>query len=68
MATYKEIQGWVKEKYGFDPKTYWIAHMKEICGIPTRKAPNRILGIRTNPCPEEKQKAIKSAFVFFKMI
>ena len=33
MATYKEIQAYVKEKYGFQPKTCWIAHMKEVCGI-----------------------------------
>lgn len=42
MATYKEIQGYVKETYGFLPKTCWIAHMKELCGIPVKNAPNRI--------------------------
>lgn len=42
MATYKEIQGYVKETYGFSPKTCWIAHMKEVCGIPVKNAPNRI--------------------------
>ena len=36
MATYKEIQGYVKETYGFLPKTCWIAHMKELCGIPVK--------------------------------
>ena len=42
MATYKEIQAYVKDKYGFQPKMCWIAHMKEVCGIPVKNAPNRI--------------------------
>lgn len=51
MATYKEIQGYVKETYGFSPKTCWIAHMKEVCGIPVKNAPNRI-----SPSQREKDK------------
>ena len=39
MATYKEIQSYVKEKYGFLPKTCWIAHMKKVCGIPVKNSP-----------------------------
>lgn len=42
MATYKQIQEYVKYNYGFVPKTCWIAHMKEVCGIYVKKAPNRI--------------------------
>ena len=37
MATYEEIQDYIKQKYGFTPKTCWIAHVKEICGLPVRK-------------------------------
>ena len=52
MATYKEIQGYVKGTYGFLPKTCWIAHMKELCGIPVNNAPNRISPPhREKPCP-----------------
>lgn len=29
MATYKQIQEYLKYNYGFVPKTCWIAHMKE---------------------------------------
>jgi len=69
MATYKAIQEYVKGKYGFLPKTCWIAHMKEICGIPVKIAPNRYsAGSREVPCPPEKMEAIKSAFTHFKMI
>lgn len=38
MATYKEIQDYVKATYGFVPKSCWIAHMKEICEIPVKIA------------------------------
>ena len=63
MATYKEIQDYVKETYGFLPKTCWIAHMKELCGVPVKNAPNRISPThREKPCPPEKMLYIKEAF------
>jgi hypothetical protein len=69
MATYKEVQDYVKSNYGFVPKTCWIAHMKEICGVPVKVAPNRYsVEKREKPCPPEKMTAIKNAFVYFKMI
>ena len=69
MATYKDIQSYVKSKYGFLPKTCWIAHMKEICGLPVKTSPNRYdPDKREKPCPLEKQSAIRDAFHHFKMI
>lgn len=63
MATYKEIQEFVKKKYGYSVKTCWIAHMKEIKGLNPRVAPNReSLKRRKHPCPKEKRKAIEDAF------
>ena len=41
MATYLQIQDWVKLNYGFTPKTCWIADVKHQAGLPMRKAPNR---------------------------
>lgn len=68
MATYKEIQTFVKEKHGFTVKTCWIADMKEICCLTKKVAPNRIsLDSKTNPCPEAKKEAIREAFRYFKM-
>jgi len=67
MVTYKEIQAFVKREYGFVPKTCWIAHVKELCGLPVKKAWSR-KGERTHPCPSEKMDAIKDAFKHFKMI
>jgi len=69
MATYKEIQDYVKNTDGFIPKTCWIAHMKEICNIPVKTAYNRYSpDKREKPCPSEKMEAIKNAFIHFKMI
>lgn len=69
MATYKEIQGYVKETYGFLLKTCWIAHTKELCGIPVKNAPNRISpSHRKKTCPPEKMPYDKEAFRHFGMI
>jgi hypothetical protein len=69
MATYKEIQEYVKEYYGYSVKTCWIAHMKELLGLPRRNAPNRISDdFRTNPCPENARAYIEEAFRYFGMI
>jgi hypothetical protein len=69
MATYKQIQEYVKETYGFIPKTCWIAHMKEVFGVESKVAFNRIdINKRTHPCPEDKQRYIEEAFRHFNMI
>jgi hypothetical protein len=66
--TYKNIQKWVKDNYGFIPKTCWIAHCKEMCNLPVAKAPNRQNTARMVPCQKEKQEAIKSAFKHYGLI
>ena len=69
MATYKEIQVYVKEQKGYSIKTCWIADMKKQVGMTMRKAPNRYdENFRTNPCPEDKKAAILDAFKHFGMI
>jgi hypothetical protein len=40
-ATYQEIQSWVQKEFGFKPETCWIAHCKEINGLPLGVAPNQ---------------------------
>jgi len=66
--TYKEIQGYVKEKYGFVPKSCWIAHSKKLCGLPVNKSPRRKSEQRKYPCPEDKFAAIKDAFHHFGLL
>jgi hypothetical protein len=68
MATYQQIQKWVKNNYGFVPKTCWIADVKHQSGISMRKAPNRKGQERIYPCPEEKFKQIQQALEHFNMI
>ncbi len=69
MATYKEIQSYVKNESGFKPKTCWIAHVKDLCGLSPRIAPNRKdNSVRQLPCPDSKIEAIKMALRYLEMI
>ena len=68
MATYPEIQKWVKSKHGFVPKTCWIAHCREMCGLPLRTAPNCRGKDRANPCPPDKKPAIMEALRHFGIV
>ena len=68
MATYKEIQSWVQNRYRWQPKTCWIAHCKELGGLERRGAPNRMEGGRADPCPEKRREAIFAAFRHFGML
>ena len=61
LATYKQIQEDVKARYGWVPKTYWIAHVKELNGLPVSRAPNRVSEQRQVPCPNEKRPAIEES-------
>lgn len=69
MATYKEIQTYVREVNGYSAKSCWIAHMKEVCGLnPKVSARGYSVHERVHPCPRDKQKDIKGAFRHFGMI
>src|SRR5438309_11227607 len=60
MATDAEIQKFVQRHHGFIPKTGWIAHVKEVHGVPTRAW--RVHRDRDlEPCPSEKRAAIEEA-------
>ena len=69
-ATYKEIEEWVQEHYGFHVTNLNIAQVKQKHGIIERenynkpKSENR----RQPGCPEEKVKAIEGALRYFQMI
>lgn len=69
MATYKQLQEYVKVNFGYTPKSCWIAHAKEVYGLPSRVAYNREdITKRKYPCPIEKQEDIRQAFQHFEMI
>ena len=69
MATYKEIQNYVKNTYGFSVSTCFIVDAKEKCSLPVRKAWNRIdPKKRKHPCPDRYLEPIKKTFEFYGMI
>ncbi len=69
MATYAEIQKYIKSKHGFTVKTCWIAHVKELCGLKPKKSWNRKdTNMRCNSCPDDKIGIINEALKHFKMI
>lgn len=71
MASYDEIKDYVFDKYGFIPKSCWIADIKEECGLPVRVSPQRKATekcSRSYPCPQKKREPIKEALRHFKMI
>ncbi|CAH2714786.1 putative RNA methyltransferase [Neobacillus rhizosphaerae] len=69
MATYKQIQEYIKQKHGYSVKTCWIAHMKEVCGLNPKRSQNRHSpNARVHPCPPGKQNELRQAFEHFKMI
>jgi hypothetical protein len=69
MATDTEIKKFVQHHHGFIPKTGWIAHVKEVHGIPTLRGANRVRRNRDiEPCPPEKREAIEEALRHFDMI
>lgn len=67
MATYKQIQTWVKQNYGFVPETCWIADVKSQSGLSMRRAPYRKSAERVKPCPLEKIEIILTALRHFGM-
>ena len=69
-ATYKEIQDWVQEKYGFHVTNLNIAQVKQKHGIIERENYNKPKSedIKQPGCPEEKVEAIEDALRYFQMI
>ena len=68
--TYKRIQEYVQEKYGFKVHTAYIAEVKCMVGLDMHKAPNAVEQRKHeyHPCPPEKVEAIKDALRHFGLI
>ena len=69
-ATYKEIEEWVQEHYGFHVTNLNIAQVKQKHGIIERENYNKPKSSDSKQpgCPEEKVKAIEDAMRHFQMI
>lgn len=65
MATYEELEAWIKNEHRFTPRRCWIAHVKSLVGIANSRVRN---ADRKVPCPDERRDAIKAALKHFKML
>lgn len=69
MATYKNIQAYVKLNFGKSVKTCHIAHVKHLNGLKMRLASNRKSpDSRVYECPSEFRPLIEQAMKHFGMI
>ena len=68
--TYRLIQEYIEEKYGFKVHTANIAEVKRNLGLPMYDAPNAVEELKRpyKPAPEYKVEAIKDALRHFKVI
>ena len=69
-ATYSKIKEYVKEKYGVNVHTSYIAQVKRMCGLDMGENYNK--SKKKNPevkqCPQEKVEYIKDALRHYNMI
>ena len=69
-ATYQKIKDYVKDKYGVNVHTSYIAQVKRMCGLDMGENYNK--SKKKNPevkqCPQEKVEYIKDALRYFKLI
>lgn len=69
-ATYSKIKEYVKEKYGVNVHTSYIAQVKRMCGLDMGENYNK--SKKENPevkqCPQEKVEYIKDALKHFNLI
>ena len=69
-ATYEEIKEYVLEHTGLKVSSLYIAQIKQKCGIIERinYNPPKSENSRQPKCPPEKEKAIRDALEYFRMI
>ena len=69
-ATYKQIQNYVLEKFGFKVSTLYIAQVKKKHGIEVREHYNILKNEnqKVPQCSIEKEEAILDALKYYKMI
>lgn len=69
-ATYSKIKEYVKEKYGVNVHTSYIAQVKRMCGLDMGENYNK--SKKGNPevkqCPQEKVEYIKDALRYFGLV
>ena len=66
-ATYQKIKEYVKEKYGLNVHTKYIAEVKRRHGLSMHEAANKVDVLKREypNCPEERVKAVEEALKYF---
>lgn len=69
-ATYQKIKAYVKEKYGVNVHTSYIAQVKRMCGLDMGENYNKSKKEKpeVKQCPQEKVKYIKDALEHFGLL
>ena len=69
-ATYSKIKEYVKDKYGVNVHTSYIAQVKRMCGLDMGENYNKSKkeNAQVKQCPQEKVEYIKDALRYFKLI
>lgn len=69
-ATYEEIKKYVKDKYGVNVHTSYIAQVKRMCGLDMGENYNKSKKEKPDvkKCPQEKVEYIKDALRCYNMI
>lgn len=69
-ATYPKIREYVKEKYGVDVHTSYIAELKRMCGLEMGQNYNKSKKEKAvvRHCPQEKMEYIKDALKYFSVV
>lgn len=69
-ATYSKIKEYVKDKYGVNVHTSYIAQVKRMCGLDMGENYNKSKkgNLEVKKCPQEKVEYIKDAMRHFNMI
>ena len=69
-ASYEEIKAYVLEHSGLKVSNLYIAQVKRKCGIIERENYNKAKaeGVKVPKSPEEKERAIREALEYFRMV
>ena len=70
-ATYTNIKNYIKERYGVEVHSSYIAQVRRSCGLDMRECYNKSkkeIPIRVSQCPDSKAKYIREALVYFEAI
>ncbi len=70
-ATYTNIKNYIKERYGVEVHSSYIAQVRRLCGLDMRECYNKSkkeIPIRVSQCPDSKAKYIREALAYFEEI